>query len=839
MPKILIVDNECLTRLEIEGMLTDLGYDVAGQAETGAEAVAMARELNPDLILMDVKMPGEMNGIDAAREIKAELKIPIIFISGYGDPEYIEAAKEIASFGYVMKPFDEREVHAFVEIALSRKKLELKLEKSHERLEYANLDLRREIAARKETERKLQESEEKYRTLVETNPYGFLEIDSKWIITYTNATFQKMVGYSREELSGESILNLFEPAPKRDELREYISLMVKEQPLPTTFFQRLRAKDDRVVHMEVAWRYVQDNERRAVGFSCIVTDVTDRKQMEVALRESQEKYSKLFHSNPQWLSIATVEDGRYVEVNDAVKEITGYERDELIGRTSKELGLFADYEKRSRFVKVAQEQGGFREKEVAMIKKNGEHVSVLWSAATIEIMGTAYFINSVADISERKQAENKLKESEERFRMFFEQAGDAVFVHNLEEQYVEVNERACSSLGYSKDELMAISAADIEVGWEPKDLHELWGNLKANKVITATGEQRRKDGSTFPVEVRLRSIQRDGQKLMMVMARDISFRKQAEEALMKSEERFRTVADFTYDWEYWVAPDGHYVYVSPSCERITGYTPDEFINDPGLLEKIVHPDDQSTFVNHIGEEQKLEKLSSFEFRIITRSREERWISHLGQRVHGVDGAFMGRRGSNRDISKRKQMEEELLKEREKDLEGKKTRLEELNTALKVLLEKGDKDREELEEKSELLKDANTALKVMLQKSAENRKDIKKEILLLVINRISPYVSKLKECSLDEKAVDCVEIIESNIKNIVYPFSKNTDFAYVDLTPREIRIANLIKQDKSTKEISIVLGLAKGTIDVHRNNIREKLELKNKSISLKTYLASLR
>ena len=141
--------------------------------------------------------------------------------------------------------------------------------------------------------------------------------------------------------------------------------------------------------------------------------------------------------------------------------------------------------------------------------------------------------NGVFD-PKRPEAKEALRESEERFRMFFEQAGDAVFVHNLEEQYVEVNERACSSLGYSRDELMAISAADIEVGWEPKNLHELWENLKANKVITTTGEQRRKDGSTFPVEVRLRSIQRNGQKLMMVMARDISFRKQAEEQMAAS-----------------------------------------------------------------------------------------------------------------------------------------------------------------------------------------------------------------------------------------------------------------------------------------------------------------
>ena len=101
MPKILIVDDEWLTRLEIEELLNELGYEVAGQAETGEEAIAMARELNPDLILMDVVMPGGMNGIDAARVIKAELGIPIVFISGYGDPEYIEAAKEIAPFGYL------------------------------------------------------------------------------------------------------------------------------------------------------------------------------------------------------------------------------------------------------------------------------------------------------------------------------------------------------------------------------------------------------------------------------------------------------------------------------------------------------------------------------------------------------------------------------------------------------------------------------------------------------------------------------------------------------------------------------------------------------------------
>ena len=215
MPKILIVDDDWLTILEIERMLTNLGYDVAGKAETGVEAVAMARELNPDLIFMDVKMPGEMNGIDAAREIKAELGTPIVFISGYCDPEHIEAAKEITPFGYVMKPFDEREVHAFVEIALSRRKLELKLEEAHDELERrvesrtaelekANKQLQEENEARKRIEEALRESEK--------------DLKGK--------------GIRLEELNSALKILLEKGEKDREDLEEKVMVNVKEMVLP-------------------------------------------------------------------------------------------------------------------------------------------------------------------------------------------------------------------------------------------------------------------------------------------------------------------------------------------------------------------------------------------------------------------------------------------------------------------------------------------------------------------------------------------------------------------------------------------------------------------------------
>ncbi len=137
-------------------------------------------------------------------------------------------------------------------------------------------------------------------------------------------------------------------------------------------------------------------------------------------------------------------------------------------------------------------------------------------------------------------------------------------------------------------------------------------------------------------------------------------------ALQSSRETFRLVADFTYDWEYWIAPDGSLPYVSPSCERITGYRPEAFQNDPGLMMRIIHPDDASPITDHLFVEYRLSELGicRMDFRIINRSGEERWISHVCQPVLGTDGQYLGRRASNRDISRRKRAEQELLEIRD-------------------------------------------------------------------------------------------------------------------------------------------------------------------------------
>jgi len=133
-------------------------------------------------------------------------------------------------------------------------------------------------------------------------------------------------------------------------------------------------------------------------------------------------------------------------------------------------------------------------------------------------------------------------------------------------------------------------------------------------------------------------------------------RRKALKALRRSHERFRTVANFTYDWEYWINPNGHFVYISPSCERITGYKAKEFFKDPELFNSIIYPEDREIFLHHYQEK----KFDPIEFRIIRKDGEERWIGHVCQPVFSrKDGQYLGRRGNNRDITEKKLAEVQI------------------------------------------------------------------------------------------------------------------------------------------------------------------------------------
>ncbi len=142
---------------------------------------------------------------------------------------------------------------------------------------------------------------------------------------------------------------------------------------------------------------------------------------------------------------------------------------------------------------------------------------------------------------------------------------------------------------------------------------------------------------------------------------EIAERKKVEAEILVSEEKFRTVADFTYDWEYWKDAEGNFVYVSPSSERITGYRPEEFKENPELFMEIIHPDHKDQMKSHSRHVVSEYGVCMLEFRIITRDGKERWIGHICQPVYGQSGEFLGIRASNRDITGSKWSEKNLNK----------------------------------------------------------------------------------------------------------------------------------------------------------------------------------
>jgi PAS domain S-box-containing protein len=248
------------------------------------------------------------------------------------------------------------------------------------------------------------------------------------------------------------------------------------------------------------------------------------------------------------------------------------------------------------------------------------------------------------------------------------------------------------------------------------------------------------------------------------------------------------------------------IFVSPSIKGIFG------IPDPMKFKswfENIHPDDVSRLTEANKRAFETNRFNE-EFRTYNEKKGEwRW-------VQAISTGGVNKKGWNRyvngiliDITERK-VSEEALKSKEKELETKAGKLEDINTALNVLLEKRKVDQIELEEK----------------------------IILNVESLIKPYLDKLRQGNLDERKKSILNIIQTNLDEIISPFTRNLSSIHYNLTPKEIQIANFIRQGITNKEIADILFLSVKTVEFHRDNIRKKLGIKNKKINLASYLLSI-
>jgi len=174
---LLVVEDESIVAMDIKHRAEGLGYRVVGIAASGEDAIKLAREEKPDLVLMDIVLKGEMDGIEAAEVIREEMNIPVVYLTAYSDEKTLSRAKLTGPFGYIIKPFEDRELHSAIEVALYKHKMDSKL----------------------------RESEERYRALLESSPDPIILLDSSSRIVFVNRAVEKLTGLKRERLKGKKL----------------------------------------------------------------------------------------------------------------------------------------------------------------------------------------------------------------------------------------------------------------------------------------------------------------------------------------------------------------------------------------------------------------------------------------------------------------------------------------------------------------------------------------------------------------------------------------------------------------------------------------------------------
>jgi len=276
-----------------------------------------------------------------------------------------------------------------------------------------------------------------------------------------------------------------------------------------------------------------------------------------------------------------------------------------------------------------------------------------------EAMFRIFAVRAAAEL-ERKKRVDELRAAEARYRILFESNPHPMWVYNLETlAFLAVNDAAVTHYGYSREEFLTMTIKDIR---PDEDVPRLLDNIaQVTSGLDEAGiwRHRKKDGTVIDVEITSHTLSFDGRPAEVVLANDVTARQQAEQALRSAAIKYRIVADNTYDWEFWMNPEGRFLFISPSCLRITGYAAEDFQESPDLLHCLIHPDDLPAYHAH-REYVKQNKCSGeAEFRIIRRDGSLRWIHHVCQPVFDDTGLFLGTRGSNRDITARKQAEDAL------------------------------------------------------------------------------------------------------------------------------------------------------------------------------------
>ena len=532
-----------------------------------------------------------------------------------------------------------------------------------------------------------------------------------------------------------------------------------------------------------------------------------------------------------FLSIAVVQsnegiaisdlDGDLKFTNNTFAEMHGYSLEELVG---KNLSIFHTPEQvpSVETANLELKHTGRFKGEIWHVKCDGTVFPTLMHNSLIrdEKNKPIGMMATLRDISDIKQAEEAMRESEKRYRRLVETMNDGIGIQDENGLITYVNNKFCQMLDYKSDDFIGKLVTNFLDDHNSQILKNQTSVRRKGKVKPYEIEWTCKDGRKIQTIMSPQAIFNDnGQfKGSFSVITDISILKQTEELLRESEERYRSLAENSMVGFWEITLEGYTTYINPAMcsmieiegpEALSGQTYHSFFT-PKSLETIDRERDR-----------RLEgEGSCYEVEIVGKRGGRRYVVICGASLLSAEGKLQGYIATFTDITDRKKTEEELrkahdrleyrVKERTRELEIKTNSLEEINTAMKVLLKKREEDKTELED----------------------------NVLTNVKELIVPYFEKIKKTKLDDQQEAFLSIIESNLNEIISPFTRKMSLKYLNLTPTEIRIANLIRHGSPSKEIAELLNVSPRTVETHRKNIRRKIGLEGKRANLRSHLLSL-
>ncbi len=637
--QILLVDDDASKRRGIARVLRSVGYQVL-EAATGSDGLRIARERQPDLILLDRVLP-DADGTDICRQIKSEWAATHIFVvlmsalKTSGDEQAnglesgLESGPEWGADGHITLPVSDRELLAWMAALLRIKKAE---------------DARRI-------------SEDRFRTIFAESTVGYSLTAPDGQIMQANKTFSEMLGYRIQELEQLDFAAITHP-DDLVESQECVRCLLAGEQDAYRMEKRYIHKEGRIVWAIVSTALLRDAQGDPLHFITSIQDITARKQAEEARRASEERFRLAFQTSPDAVNINRLVDGLYVDVNEGFTALTGFTREDVLGKTSADIQIWCDLADRVELVRGLQENGYYRNLEARFRRKDGDVGVGLMSAATISLQGVPHILSITRDITERKRAEQALRESEDQYRSLFENNHAVMLIIDPDGgTIVDANPAAAAYYGWAREELRQKKISQINT-MPPEDVQAEMTRARCEQRNYFLFQHRLADGSVRDVEVFSGPITLQDRSLLYSIIHDVTERKQAEDALRESELRFRQVYEYTQVGIAQVSLQFLIEHANQAYCQMLGYREEELRGKH--LREITHPE--------IVEENLRKQTQLARGELDHYQMEKQFIHKQGHTVYGILDANLIRDaagnpvyflGSVVDITERKQAEAQL------------------------------------------------------------------------------------------------------------------------------------------------------------------------------------